>query len=120
MVLQAGSLVLLTFLTQLVHSLSFVKHTPTASTTGTTTGGSKGGARAAAATAVGSVLLALSSTTTTAALSTGTKALGSRAMTTTRAHCRTHLTPTQYKGLQELQRKNLSLLTTSMKSSIPK
>lgn len=64
--IQIGSLVLLTFLTQLVHSLGFVKHAPTASS------GPVSGAGGGAAKAVASTALALG--TITAA-----KTIGSRA-----------------------------------------
>lgn len=63
-----GSLVLLTFLTQLVHSLGFVKHAPAAASASGPLGGAGGGA----AKAVASTALALG--TMTAA-----KTIGSRA-----------------------------------------
>jgi hypothetical protein len=62
--LQIGSLVLLTFLTQLVHSLGFVKHAPTAGSPGAVGGGAK---------AVASTALVLGSMT-------AAKTVGSRAV----------------------------------------
>lgn len=50
MYVQAGSLVLLTFLTQLVHSLSFVKHAPAVASAAS--GGTPGGAAKVASVAL--------------------------------------------------------------------